>query len=157
VQFQFLEPEDTGFFYTGTYLGTKKVAAVAAAFDTQSDYHAYDADAFFDYPVGPGAVTAQVAYNHFDGGTALRTIPRENVVLVELGYFLRALKLTPVFQFTKLDIDHATVGDVTRWSIGGNYWWARHNTNVKAAYSRIDPRTLASQNEFTIQLQFFYF
>jgi len=67
VQYELLDSEGTGFFYAGTYLGKKKVAAVAAAFDTQSDYHAYDADAFVDYPAGPGAVTAQLAFNRFDG------------------------------------------------------------------------------------------
>jgi hypothetical protein len=157
VQYQFLEPEATGFFYTGTYLGTKKVAAVAAAFDTQNDYHAYDADAFVDYPLGPGAVTAQLAYNRFDGGDAFLTLSKQNVTLLELGYFLRDLKLTPVFQFTNRGIVDTRVGDQNQWSIGVNYWWAGQNANVKAAYGRIDPRGLAAQNEFTIQLQVFYF
>jgi transposase len=157
VQYQFLEPEATAFFYTGTYLGTKKVAAVAAAFDTQNDYHAYDADAFVDYPAGPGAVTAQLAYNRFDGGDTFLTLPKQNVALLELGYFLRDLKLTPVLQFTKRALVDTTLGDETRWSIGLNYWWAGHNANIKTAYGRIDPRGLKSQNEFTIQLQLFYF
>jgi hypothetical protein len=157
VQYQFLEPEATGFFYTGTYLGTKKIAAVAAAFDTQDDYHAYDADAFVDYPVGPGAVTAQLAYNRFDGGDTFLTLRKQTVTLLELGYFLRHMKLTPVFQFTNRGIVDTAVGDQTQWSIGVNYWWAGQNANVKAAYGRIEPRGLAAQNEFTIQLQLFYF
>lgn len=157
VQYQFLEPEGTGFFYTGTYLGARRVLAVAAAFDAQSDYHAYDADVFLDYPYGPGAVTAQVAYNRIDGGDTLVTVPRQDVVLVELGYLIRELKLTPVFQFTRRGIADTPVGDETRWSIGANYWWAGHNANIKAAYTRIEPRGLAEQNEFTVQLQFFYF
>jgi hypothetical protein len=157
VQYQFLEPEATGFFYTGTYLGTKKIAAVGAAFDTQNDYHAYDADAFVDYPAGPGAVTAQLAYNRFDGGDTFLTLPKQNAALLELGYFLRALKLTPVLQFTRRGLVDTTLGDETRWSIGVNYWWGGHNANIKTAYGRIDPRGLASQNEFTIQLQLFYF
>jgi hypothetical protein len=157
VQYQFLEPEATGFFYTGTYLGTKKIAAVAAAFDTQNDYHAFDADAFVDYPVGPGAVTAQFAYNRFDGGDTFLTLRKQNVVLLELGYFLRDLKLTPVFQFTNRGIVDTPVGDQTQWSVGVNYWWAGQNANVKAAYGRIEPRGLATQNELTIQLQLFYF
>ena len=157
VQYQLLEPEATGFFYTGTYLGTKKVAAVGAAFDTQGDYQAYDADVFVDHPLGPGAVTGQLAYNRLDGGDMFLTLPKQNVVLLELGYFLRNLKLTPVFQFTNRAIVDTTVGDETRWSIGVNYWWAGQNANVKAAYGRIDPRALAAQNEFTIQLQLFYF
>lgn len=157
VQYQLLEPEAMGFFYTGTYLGTKKVMAIGAAFDTQNDYHAYDADVFVDYPSGPGAVTAQVAYNRFDGDDTFVTLPRQNVVLVEVGYFLRDLKLTPVFQFTRRGVVDTTVGDETRWSIGANYWWAGHNANIKGAFGRIDPRGLAEQNEFTVQLQLFYF
>jgi transposase len=157
VQYQFLQPEGTGFFYTGTYLGTKRIAAVAAAFDTQNDYHAYDADAFVDHPLGPGAVTAQFDYNRFDGGRTFLMLPKQNVVLLEVGYFLRGLKLTPVVQFTNRGIIDTTVGDQTQWSIGVNYWWAAHNANIKTAYGRIDPRGLASQNEFTIQLQVFYF
>lgn len=42
-------------------------------------------------------------------------------------------------------------------SVGVNYWWAGHNANVKAAYARVAPHGQASQNEFTIQLQLFYF
>jgi hypothetical protein len=157
VQVQLLQPEATGFFYTGTYLGRRKVLALGAAFDKQEDYHAYDADAFVDVPAGPGAITAQLAYNRFDGGTTLLTLPKENVVLAEFGYFIRSLKLTPVVQYTRLDLSNTLVGDTTRWSVGLNYWWAGHNANVKGAYSRIDPRVRANQNEFTIQLQLFYF
>ena len=157
VQYQFLESEATGFFYTGTYLGTKKVLAVGAAFDKQSDFHAFDADVFGDYPLGPGAITAQLAYHRFDGGDTFLTLPKQNVVLLELGYFLRQFKLTPVFQFNNRGVVDTAVGDETRWSIGANYWWAGHNANVKTAYMRISPRGLAKQNEFTIQLQLFYY
>jgi hypothetical protein len=38
-----------------------------------------------------------------------------------------------------------------------SYWWAGHNANIKALYTRIAPRALARQNEFTVQLQIFYF
>jgi hypothetical protein len=157
VQYEFFESEGTGFFYTGTYLGKKKVLAAGAAFDKQDDYHAYDADVFADYPTGPGAVTAQFAYNRFDGDTTFTTLPKQNTYLVEAGYFLRDLKVTPVLQFAKRDILNTATGDETRWSIGANYWWAGHNANVKGAYSRISPRGLPDQNEFTIQLQLFYF
>jgi hypothetical protein len=38
-----------------------------------------------------------------------------------------------------------------------NYWWAGHNANIKAAYSRINPIGSPSQNEFTGQLPLSYF
>jgi hypothetical protein len=157
VQVQLLDPEPAGFFYAGTYLGARRVAAIGGAFDRQEDYSAYDVDAFVDYPIGPGAVTSQLAYQRIDGDRTFRTLPEQNVVLFELGYLLRELKITPVLQLTRRAIVDANAGDETRWSIGVNYWWAAHNANVKGAYGRIDPRGLPEQNQFTIQLQLFYY
>jgi hypothetical protein len=157
VQYVFLESEGTGFFYTGTYLGARKVAAVAAAFATQNEYHAYDADAFIDYPSGPGAITVQASFNRIDGGATFVALPRQNVAFLEAGYFLRHLNLTPVLQFTRRDLVDTDDGDETRWSIGANYWWTGHNANVKAAFGRFRPVGRATQHEFTLQLQLFYF
>ncbi len=157
VQYQLFETEGTGFFYTGTYLGRKKVMAIGAAFDTQDDYTAYDADVFVDYPAGPGAVTAQLAYNRIDGSTTFLTVPEQDVVFFEVGYFLRDFRVTPVFQFTRRAIADSSFGDETRWSIGANYWLTGHNANIKAAYGSIEPRGVEKQKQFTIQLQLFYF
>jgi hypothetical protein len=156
VQYNLLDTE-TGYLYTGTNLGKKKILAVGGTFDRQRDFRAYDADVFFDHPLGPGAVTAQFDYNHFDGGSRLTTLQKQNDVLVEAGYLIKALKLTPLLQFARRDIDGQSAGDQTTTSVGANYWWAGLNANVKAAYSRISPKGLSKQNEFTVQLQLFYF
>ena len=157
VQYQFLETEGTGFFYAGSHLGTKRVAALGAGFDVQGDYRAQVVEFFLDHPLGPGSLTAQLAYNHFDGGSTLPSLPDQEVVLVETGYFLPRLKLTPVLQFTRRDGATGTLADETRWSAGLNYWWQRHNANVKAAYGRIDGAGGARRGEFTVQLQLFYY
>ena len=157
LQVQLLEPETPNFFYTGTYLGAKKVAAVGGSFDSQEDYHAYDVDGFLDYPLGDGAVTMQAAWNRIDGDTTFADLPKQNVVLFETGYFIRAIKITPVFQYTSKDVIDTDTGDESRWSIGANYWWRGHNANVKVAYTQIDPRGAEKRNQFNIQLQFFYF
>jgi hypothetical protein len=156
VQYNVFEGE-TGFFYTGTYLGAKKILAVGGAFDSQSHYHAYDADVFVDYPLGPGAFTGQFDYNHFDGDITLPSLKKQNDMLLELGYLIRSLKLTPVLQFAHRDISDIAAGDETRTSFGVNYWWAGHNANIKAAYTNINPRDVKSQHEFTIQFQIFYY
>ena len=156
VQYNVFDPE-VGFFYTGTYLGRKTIVAVGGAFDIQNDYHGYAADVFIDHPLGPGAVTGQFDYNHYDGGTTLRTLPRQHDVLLEAGYLLRALKLTPFLQITNRNLVDTSTGDETRVSLGGSYWWAGHNANIKAAYTHINPKVPASQHQFTIQLQVFYF
>jgi hypothetical protein len=156
LQYNALDTE-TGFFYTGTYVGAKKILAVGAAFDTQSHYHGYDADVFTEYPFGPGAFTGQLDVTHFDGDVTLTSLPKQNDLLLELGYLLRAVKVTPVLQFAHRDIVDVTRGDETRISVGANYWWAAHNANVKVAYMNIDPKGLSTQHEFTIQLQLFYY
>jgi hypothetical protein len=81
----------------------------------------------------------------------------DSTSLVELGYLITALKITPVLQLAIRDVVDTTKGDEKRWSLGANYWWAAHNANIKAAFMRIDPTGLATQKEFTIQLQFFYY
>jgi len=156
AQYNFLETE-SGFFYTGTYLGKKKILAAGVAFDKQSDYDGFDADLFIDYPLGPGAVTGQFDYNRFDGGTTLVALPKQNDILVEAGYLVQTLKLTPVMQFARRNIVNTSAGDEWRTSVGANYWWASQNANIKAAYTRISPQGLARQNEFTVQFQVFYF
>jgi hypothetical protein len=156
VQYNFLDT-DTGYLYTGTSLGNKKFLAVGATYDRQGDFRAYDADVFVDHPLGPGAVTGQFDYNHFDGGTRLTTLPKQNDVLVEAGYLINALKLTPLLEFARRDISGGSAGDETITAVGANYYWAGLNANVKAAYTRISPKGLPKQNEFTVQLQVFYF
>ena len=110
-----------------------------------------------DHPFGPGAITSQLAYQRIDGDTTLPTLPEQDVVLFELGYFVRKLRITPVYQFTRRDILDTNSGDETRWSLGLNYWWRGHNANVKAAWGRIDPRVGLEQHQFTVQLQLFYY
>jgi hypothetical protein len=157
LQYNVLDPE-VGFFYAGTYVGAKKILAIGGAFDTQSHYHAYDADVFTEYPFGPGAFTGQLDITRFDGDVTLPTLPKQNDLLLEIGYLLRVIKVTPVLQFVHRDVVKlSTTTDETRTSIGANYWWAGHNANIKAAYVHIDPKGLPNQREFTIQLQLFYY
>ena len=101
----------------------------------------------------PGSSTTTA----FDGGTTLRALPKQNDVLFEIGYLIRALKLTPFMQITNRNVVDTSTGDEMRISVGGNYWWVGHNANIKAAYTHINPKALPSQNEFTVQLQVFYF
>ena len=64
---------------------------------------------------------------------------------------------TVSLQFANKDVVATSAGDDTRVSVGLSYWWAGHNANVKGAYTRLDTTGLAKRNEWTIQLQLFYF
>ena len=64
--------------------------------------------------------------------------------------------MTPVLQFAHKNFVPRP-GTRSATAIGANYWWAGQNANIKALYTRIAPRGLESQNEFTVQFQIFYF
>jgi hypothetical protein len=156
VQYNIWDTE-ASFFYPGTYLGTRKVLAVGTAFDRQKDFQAYSADVFVDYPLGRATITGQFDYNRFDEGVTLTTLPKQNDVLLQVGYLIGSTKLMPVLQFARRRLVDAANGDEQRIAVGANYWWAGHNANIKAAYTRVSPAGHVTQHEFTLQLQLFYF
>ncbi len=156
VQYNFLDA-DTGFFYTGTGLGKKKIFAIGGGYDVQKDYSSYAADAYYDHPLGPGALTAQLDYIHYDGGDFLKTLPKQDVIYGEAGYYISRAKVMPFFTYSKRDVASTDTGDETRWSVGLGYFAYGHNLNIKAAYGRIEPWIGKSADQFTVQMQGFYF
>ena len=63
----------------------------------------------------------------------------------------------PFFTVSSKDLAATDAGDETRWSVGLGYMAVGHNFNIKAAYGKIDPKVGKSADQFTIQLQAFYF
>lgn len=156
AQYNFFDTE-TAFFYTGTSLGTKRTLAVGTAFDTQENYHAYAADTFVDMPVGPGAFTGQFDYTHLDGEDTITSLPKQDNILIEAGYLVRSIRVTPYVQFANQDFAAAGTADDQRWYIGAAYWWHRHNVNIKGAYGTLRRVGSERQHQFTVQLQLFYY
>ncbi len=156
VAYSFLDPE-SGYFYTGTYLGKKKVLTVGAGYEHQHKYRAYAADVFFDHPVGNGAITAQLDHVRYDGGTFLKSLPAQRDTLLELGALAGKSKWMPVVQFADRNRADTSTGDERRYGGGVNYFLMGHNANVKALYTRISPKVGRKSNQMSIQLQFFYF
>lgn len=156
LMYNVFDPE-TGFFYTGTYLGKKKVLAFGAGVEHQHDYHAYAADVFFDYPLPGGAITAQVDHIRFNGGDFLKSLKDQHSTLVEAGYLIGKTNLQPVVQYSTRAFANGGGADENRIGAGINYFIKGHNTNVKAIYNRIDLDGVDTSNQFTVQIQFFYF
>ncbi len=46
---------ESGFFYAGTFQGSKRLIGIGAGFDAQDDYHSYAADVFVEQPINDGA------------------------------------------------------------------------------------------------------
>ena len=90
-------------FYAGTYFGKKKILAIGAGYDAQSDYSAYAGDVFFDYPVGTGnGITARpttsitMAASTFNDG---RRSSSRTTCYVEAGFFLGGPKIMPFIRY----------------------------------------------------------
>lgn len=156
LQYNFLDPE-TSFFYTGTYLGKKKVLAIGAGIDRQDGYTGQAFDVFFDHPVAGGAITSQAGYIEYDGGSFLKTLPKQKDILLEAGYLIGTTRLMPVVQYTRRNFASGSAFDEHRLSGGLNYYLSGHNANIKALFTRIDNDGTRAINQATVQVQFFYF
>jgi hypothetical protein len=63
----------------------------------------------------------------------------------------------PFVKFETQNFDPAAAVDNTRYQAGFTYYIAGHNANLKVAYSRLDPDVGNASNQFTTQLQLFYY
>jgi hypothetical protein len=162
---------ETGYLYPGLYLGNRRVAAIGAGFDQQQDYRAISVDGFISLPgraVGTApaggtaprnALNAEVTLLGFDGGTTLTSIPEQKTATAQVGYYLAGPKFMPWLRLEKQDFRSSANNsrDNNRQQLGVTWFPNGNNFNLKAAYSRIDPRAGNTTNGFTIQLQFFYY
>jgi len=146
---------DTGFFYTGTTLGAKKILAVGASYDTQRSYETYGVDVFWDQPMGGGnALTVQAGYNRFDGGDFLPTFTKRDTLLVEAGYYFKSVALSPFVQWAEQDFADATA-DESKTLVGLAYWPSGHKMNVKLGAARFTKNGAPDRNQLVLQCQVF--
>ena len=162
LQVNLLDPE-TGFFYAGTYLGTKKVLSFGATVDLQDDYVHWGADAIADLPLGPGALTAQVNVAHYDGKDFLvagdvSTLPEQTAVMAEAGYLIDAVNLSPIVRFERQWLG-VTDSHETRVGGGLAFWPYGHAFNLKAFFQRVTPDAMGQHgfNQFNLQTQVYIF
>jgi hypothetical protein len=160
VQYDFWDSQAGPFFYAGTFLGKKKVLAIGAATDRQDDFASYAVDLFMERPLRNGnSVIFQTDYLHNDGGKMLTALSEQRDLYTELGYYFGKRKLLPYVRVENQGFCEArnTGRDQRRYQGGLAFFPNGHNLNVKGAYTRISPRVGESTNQFTIQMQFFYF
>src|SRR5713226_202698 len=146
-------------------------------------WEGYGGDFMIDWPFGPGdaktgrdAITAHIDYIHYDGGCRansagvvgtnclLPTLPRQEEIFTDVGYFCHTLNIQPFIRFEALEFKDATrqTKNIRRYMGGLNYYItpAAQNMKITAAFERIVPNTAAATavtkntNHFVIQLQF---
>jgi len=151
------EPE-TGFFYTGTSLGAKKIVALGFSADGQDTYRSYGGDLFIDLPVGNGdALTVQGDYLYYDGDKTFKTLPIQNDWLAEAGYYNKKTKLGPFAQVALRDFADPNEPDENRWQGGLAYWGNGHKFNLKLGYTYLAKSQERNRNQLVLQCQVFQF
>jgi hypothetical protein len=161
LQVNLLQPETPGIFYTGTYLGTRRVLAIGGGIDMQAgpgdNYRGWALDAFLDHPVTDSvSVTAQLDYFSYDGGQTFPTFAEQTAIFAEAGLYFKPMRIMPFVVLETRNFAGVTP-DTKRYQAGFTYYRFGHNLNWKLAYSRLDPDVGNSSNQVTTQLQLFYY
>ena len=164
-----LEPE-TSWFNKGTYLGKKKVLSFGFGMDSQDDLTLNDRpdednfvwtlDAFFDHPVGAGAITVEAAYVDIDNCTQnhnyseLKAGDDAENWYINAGYLLPGSigpgRLQPFIRYETVDVDKRDVDkdyETDVWTAGLNYLMKGHNCKITADYTNVDQDSDASRDD----------
>lgn len=179
VQLNLLDAED-GFFYSGNYLGKKKIASFGAGYDFQQksdlngsgatadvkNYMAWTIDFFVDYPIDPATVfTFQAAYVNMKHRPAA-DYEKEYGYFIETGCLFMG-SLQPVLKYmTWVAKDNVTTGRnaTTTYLVAGlNYFINGHNANLKFEYrfplgkdeNGVKQTSKPGEKQFILQCQVF--
>lgn len=171
TQVNFFDAEP-GYYNNSTYLGKKKTVGIGVSYDTQDavardqatgkavDYDLYSVDAFTEFPLGPGALTAEAGYVNLDLGGGGTMVKRDGTALgnaaraqgdgwfVQTGYFINNWQ--PWVNYEKWSSDAADGrGGYKAYRVGANYYLKGTNANVKAGYEVFKPdvRLTASERD----------
>jgi hypothetical protein len=148
AQMNFFDAEP-GYFNLSTYLGKKKTIGVGISYDMQDevqqataggfgDYEYYSVDAFIDWPLGPGYLTAEAAYSDLDLDDATQAASQSqgDGYYFQAGYYINQWQ--PWFEYEEWDGDSSIndAGDYDSFRIGISYFFKGHNANVKLGYEK---------------------
>lgn len=155
--------KERGYTYAGTSLGKKKILALSGGYDKQRDYKAYSANFTAQVPIAGGHEFAtQIQGVHYDGGTFIKTLPRQNDFVGEFGYYIAPYKLQPFAKIEEQNFSTTTSAattDLRRYGFGANYYASGQNCKLTGQFLHIVPKggAIKSTNEFTVQLQVWYY
>jgi hypothetical protein len=150
---------DTGYFYTGTFQGQKKLVALGGSFDKQKSYGSYGFDAFYEQPVNKGqwGFTMRFDWNRVDGGTFLTALPKQDNMLVEAAFHVGKGRFSPFVQYATRNYDASATADQNQLHAGVAWWMAGHNRNLKFSVGRQHTSGSPDRLQALVQLQIFYY
>jgi hypothetical protein len=147
--------QETGFFYSGTNLGARRIVALGASVDHQGNYNTRGADLYVDVPVTRGdAATFQLNVIRYDGGSTLTTLPQQTCWMAEGGYYLHTLKVEPFVQVASRDPRDLLPAE-RKYLCGLAYWGNGHRYNVKVGLARMTRAGAPNRTQLQVQGQLF--
>lgn len=134
---------EPGYYNSSTYLGKKKTLGFGISYDVQDevqdaaaggygDYSYYSVDAFMEWPMGDGTLTAEAAFSDLDldGANANALRSEGDGFYVQAGYFLNGWQ--PWVEYETWDAAATTgQGDYDAYRVGISYYFKGQNANVK--------------------------
>ena len=176
IQVNLMDAEE-GFFYSGNYLGKKRIVSFGGGVDymkeaTQGtdaveDYMAWTVDLTVDYPINPNMVLAfQAAYVAYTWSPAWAGVEDASAYFAQAGLLLNG-QFQPVLKYETLTREYATGDDINTYLyVGFNYFINGHNANVKIEYRHpmgendttgvtVDQADESGEKKFTLQAQIF--
>jgi hypothetical protein len=168
VMYDFFDTE-VAYSPAGTYLGKKKVVAIAAFGQGQGPFKAVGGDIFIDWPIfGGDAITAEADYIHYDGhgfvfndnGTN-NTLPQQESLYTNVGYYFCQIHLQPFarYEFLYFNDRINKSKEQTRYGGGFNYYVYGQNFKIVPYYERVVPRVqpgtaaIKDFNRFVLEMQ----
>lgn len=152
---------DPAMYYSGTYLGAKKVVSIGAAYDIQGSYRYWAVDAIADVPAGPGIFSAQINFVSWDGGHLITTLPKQHAVMAEAGYIIKPVLLSPILRYEDRRVSggaSSAAPSEKRYAMGLAFWPYGHSVNLKLFYSRIHQEpSVHDYDQLNVQSQLFFF
>ncbi len=149
---------ETGFFYSGTNHGSKKILALGGSFDSQKSYRSYALDFYYDHPVaGKNGLTLQVNWLHQDGGQLLPGLPEQDSYLVEAAWYSAKARVSPFVQYAKEDFEPSATADRQQFQVGLAWWLKGHARNLKVGWGQQRVEGQPDRNQLQLQLQVFVF
>jgi hypothetical protein len=150
---------ETGFFYGGTFQGTRRQLGFGGGFDVQEDASIYSADAFFETPLAGArqGLTIQCSWMRYDGGAFLPALPKQDAFLVEAGYHVWNHRLTPFVQYQARNFASTALPGQDTFQAGVAWWMAGHQRNLKFSAGRLHTEGQPDRTQVLAQFQLFYF
>jgi hypothetical protein len=150
---------ETGFFYGGTFQGTKRQLGFGGGFDVQDDSNIYSADVFFETPVFDRrqGLTVQFNWMRYDGGTFLPALAKQDAFLAEAGYHVWNHRLTPFVQYQARHFAGTALPDQDSFQAGAAWWLAGHQRSLKLSAGRQHTDGQPDRTQMLVQFQLFYF